>query len=130
MEDASQRLMQLARILSDARSSAAGSTPDPAEYRHRVGLQRIQHLTAQLDERAGRDIDGVDAVTMRLLLEDYANALAALRAAAGEDSNILERSAAALRTDQRRVNELAEQETRFVSTAPSGRQPASQNRDT
>ncbi len=131
MDDASRRLMQLARILSDARPYAEGSTPDAVEYMHGVRLQRIQHLTAQLDERAGCDIDGVDAVTMRLLLEEYAHALAPLRAAVREDSNALERSAAALRTDQRRANLLAEQqETGFVATAPSGPPPASQSRDT
>lgn len=131
MDDASQRLTRLARILSDARPY--GDTPgfDSAEHLSRVRLQRIQHLTAQLDERAGHDVDDVDAVAMRLLLDQYLGVVVHLRAVAREGAGTLAALAAAVRTERRLVDEqLEQQEKRLASAAPSERQHASRNPDT
>src|SRR4051794_120610 len=60
-----------------------------------VPLERIRALTLELQERAEATPDDLDAITMRLLLNDYKSAVADLRAftnsvdgrllAAGED---------------------------------------------
>lgn len=131
MDDTSRRLTRLAQILSDARPYGEASVSDSAEYLCRVRLQRMQHLTAHLDDRAGRDVDDVDAVAMRLLLDQYAGAVVHLRATAGESARMLADLAATVRTDRRLVDEqLEQQEKRFASAAPSDRLPASRNPDT
>ena len=131
MDDAARRLAQLARILSDARPYSEAATADPAEHLHQVRLQRIQDFTAQLDDSDGRGIDVVDAVAMRLVLDQYASVVAHLRAAARERAATLGRLAAQLRTDRRLVDEqLAQREQPLASTAPSDQRPASQNPDT
>lgn len=131
MDDASRRLAQLARVLSDARLHGDESAPDPAEHLHRVHLQRIPRLTVQLDDRVGRDVDGIDAVAMRLLLDEYAAVIDHLRSAVRAHAQTLEGLAATLRTDRRRVHQqLERREQRFASTAPSERQRPSRNPDT
>lgn len=131
MDDTSRRLVQLARILSDARPYNEAATADPAEHLHQVRLQRIQDFTAQLDEADGRGIDVVDAVAMRLVLDQYASVVAHLRAAARERAATLERLSAQVRSDRRLVDQqLAQRETLLASTAPSDQRPASQNPDT
>lgn len=125
MDDASRRLAQLARILSDARPHGDVSTADLAEQVH---LKRIQGFTAQLDDGDGRSIDAVDAVAMRLVLDEYSRVVAQLRAAAREGAATLGSLAAQLRASRRLLDEqLTRREKRLGSTAPSDRQPASRN---
>lgn len=131
MDDTSRRLARLAGILNDTRPYGEASALDPVEHLHRVRLQRIQGLTAQLDDRTGHDVDEMDGVAMRLLLDEYAGALAQLRAVAREGAKTLEGVAAVVRKDRSLVDhQLEQQEKRPASTAPSDRQPASQNPDT
>lgn len=130
MDDASQRLSQLARILSDARPYGDAPVSDPAEHLYLVRLHRIQHLIEQLDDRAGRDIDDVDAVAMRLILDQYMGVVVHLRATARESAKTLAGLAAVVRTERRRVEQQQEQQTQRAAAAPSAQQPASQNPDT
>ena len=131
MDDASRRLAQLARILSDARPHGDVSTTDLAEHLHQVQLQRIQGFTAQLDDGDGRSIDAVDAVAMRLVLDEYSRVGAQLRAAARERAATLRSRAAQLRTDRQLVEgQLAHREKQLASTAPSDQPLASRNPDT
>ena len=95
MDDAARRLVQLARILSDPRPSGDAPPSDPVEHLHRLRLQRIERLTAQLDDRAGRDVDDVDAVAMRLLLDQYTGVVLHLRAVARDSARTLAGLAAA-----------------------------------
>ena len=127
MDDASRRLTQMARILSDARPHGDAPVSDSVEHLYRVRLHRIQHLTAQLDDRAGRDVDDVDVVAMRLILDQYMGVVVHLRTAARESAKTLAGLAAAVRTERRRVEQ---QEKQLDAAAPSDRQPASQNPDT
>ena len=64
----SDRLQRLSKILNDA-------SPSPR-------FDRIQRLTRELDDRSGLEPDELDGVTLRLLLDEYANALAHFRAVA------------------------------------------------
>ena len=89
----SARLTRLDRILSQsppAPVSHASADTDPAQV-HLMGvpLERIQGLTAELQERSTTDADEVDAITLRLLLNDYKAAVAHLRAVAnGVDARL------------------------------------------
>ena len=128
MDDASRRLAQLARILSDARPFGALSTTDVAEHLHQVRLKRIEGFTAQLTDGDGRGIDAVDALAMRLVLDEYSSVVAHLRAAARERAAALGSLAAQLRSDRRLVEEqLAHREKQHAATAPSDQRRASQN---
>lgn len=131
MDDPSRRLGQLARILSDTRPYGEGSATDLAERLHHIRLTRLQGFTAQLDDHAGLSVDAVDAIAMRLILDDYASVVAQLRAAARERAAALGSLAAQLRADRRLVDDqIAQREKPPASTAPSDRRPASQNPDT
>jgi hypothetical protein len=69
----------------------------------------MQSLAAQLGERAGHGVDDVDAVAMRLVLDDYSHVLAGLRQAAAESAKVLEGLAASVRTDRYSINERLKQ---------------------
>ena len=128
MDGASRRLAQLARILSDTRPFGEPSTTDRPEPLQQVRLKRIQDVTAQLDAGTARPVDEVDAVAMRLVLDEYASVVAHLRAAAREGAATLGSLAAQLKTYQRLLDEqFTRREKPRASTAPSDRQPASRN---
>jgi hypothetical protein len=88
----SARLMRLDRILSQSplpiAARTAASDPDQVHLAS-VPLDRIQALTVELQERSTVDADDIDAITMRLLLNDYKTAVAHLRAVAnGVDARL------------------------------------------
>ena len=73
MSIASQRLVRLAEILSADEIARAQSS---------VTLDRIRGLTAELAQRTRQEPDDIDRVVTRLLLEEFAQAMAHCRAAA------------------------------------------------
>jgi hypothetical protein len=82
--DSAWRLQQLAQILAESKALASTSArdTDPADVHiGSVALERIRRLTAQLTQQAATDIDDIDRLAMRLLLNDYTAAVAHLRAA-------------------------------------------------
>jgi hypothetical protein len=89
----SARLARLDRILSQSPPHVAAhatTETDPGQvHLTSVPLDRIQALTMELQDRSTEDTDEVDAITMRLLLNDYKAAVAHLRAVAnGADSRL------------------------------------------
>src|SRR5262245_42416584 len=82
-EDAARRLLDLERILSQSKTQAtsAGDADPVTLHLADVPTERIRRFTAEL-QNAGQGDDEVAAVTMRLLLNDYASAVAHLRAVA------------------------------------------------
>ena len=83
-DDAAKRLLDLERILAQSKTSepASGGDVDPVTlHMADVPVERIRRFTAELQSANG-DGDEIAAVTMRLLLNDYANAVAHLRAVA------------------------------------------------
>jgi hypothetical protein len=110
----SPRLARLDRILSQSPlnvATHATTETDPGQvHLMSVPLERIQALTMELQERSAADADEVDAITMRLLLNDYKAAVAHLRAVAnGVDSRLLAVGAALhqSRKTVRREEEMA-----------------------
>lgn len=83
--DASQRLRRLEQILEGPRTSAV-SPGEPREASttrlERASIERIRRITAELQDRGDSTSDDIDALAARLLLNDYAAAVAHLRAAA------------------------------------------------
>jgi len=112
--DASKRLQRLAEILarwttvSGAKREASG---DSVQFHlTSVPLERIRELTLELQPRTDIDIDEVDAVTMRVLLNDYAAAVTHLRAVASAADERLATASAGIgesREFLRRQQELA-----------------------
>lgn len=81
--------------------SNGGSTPDPVQAREALAL-RIHRLTSELQRWAGTHAE-IDAVTMRLLLNDSAALIAQLRATAREAEARIIDSAATLKAARRWV---------------------------
>jgi hypothetical protein len=82
--DSPWRLQRLAQILAESKAPASTSArdTDPADVHiANVALERISRLAAELTQNAPTDIDDIDRLAMRLLLNDYTAAVAHLRAA-------------------------------------------------
>lgn len=91
----SQRLRQLEQILLTSKmpSVAAADERDPAtRHLESASLERIRQMSALIERSDGLDED-VDAVAMRLLLNDYTTAVAHLRAVTREASKRLDSAA-------------------------------------
>jgi hypothetical protein len=103
----SARLARLDRILSQsplATASHATADTDPGQvHLMSVPLERIQALTLELQERSATDIDDVDAITMRLLLNDFKAAVAHLRAVANGADARLHTAGAELHESRKRL---------------------------
>lgn len=79
----STRLTRLDHILSQSPAAlpTRGGDTDPGQvHLASVPLERIRALTLELQERSSAPQDEIDAITMRLLLNDYKAAVAHLRA--------------------------------------------------
>jgi hypothetical protein len=105
VDGSSRRLGQLVRILDETSPRDTGLTHDTADHLERLRLQRIERLAAQLRERTGHDVDNVDAVAMRVMLDEYSHVAADLRTAAAEGATALEHVAAAVRADRRLLDD-------------------------
>jgi hypothetical protein len=85
-QDNSQRMLRLQRILADARQArpqTPASDGNSAQvHLASVPLDRIAQVTSELHARINAEIDDVDALAMQVLLNDYATAVAHLRAVA------------------------------------------------
>ena len=82
--DSSWRLQRLAQILAESKALASTSARDTDPADVHIGsapLERIKRLTAELTQEASTGVDDIDRVAMQLLLNDYAVAVAHLRAA-------------------------------------------------
>ena len=84
--DSARRLQRLAQILAESKTTPTVSSlhdPDPAKgHLSDVPLERIVRLTSELRDGAETDVDDIDRLATRLLLNDYAAAVAHLRAVA------------------------------------------------
>lgn len=79
--DPFQRLLRLEQILTQPVALGTGTIADPSRTREEQA-QRLRQLTGELQRGGGLDNDEVDALAMRLLLNDYAALVTGLRAMA------------------------------------------------
>jgi hypothetical protein len=75
--DPFERLLRLSQILSEQSMDGRAAGIEPPHVRD-ARAQRIRQLTVEL-QHGGIESDEVDAVTMRLLLNDFAAVLPAFR---------------------------------------------------
>jgi hypothetical protein len=83
-DTAARRLLDLERILAQSRTQPAATVQDADPVKLHladVPIERIRRFTAEL-QSADAERDEVAAITMRLLLNDYAAAVSHLRAVA------------------------------------------------
>jgi hypothetical protein len=84
--DTSERLTHLEQILSQTASASAAVAADATNaaevHLGSVPAERIRLLTAELLRTGSPGLDEIDAVVMKLLLNEYSNAVDHLRAVA------------------------------------------------
>jgi hypothetical protein len=102
--DPFERLIDIERLLAQTKSSMVSNRTgaDPvALHLAEVPSARIRELTSMLQQRAVEGIDEIDALAMRLLLNDYSAAVAHLRAVAREAAALIDGAAAPVKDSQR-----------------------------
>jgi len=99
-----ERLREIERVLAQTRSSTGSSDAgvDPvALHLGEVPSTRIREFTSMLQQRAVDGTDEIDALAVRLLLNDYTAAIAHLRAVAREAAALIDGAAAPVKDSQR-----------------------------
>jgi hypothetical protein len=106
--DTSLRLKRLEAVLAQAGSRSLLSSESDAADVHldSVLVDRIRQLTAELRERDGAPIDDIDALAMRLLLNEYRAAVGHLRAVARIAAERIDAAPRALKDARRAVHRL------------------------
>lgn len=106
-DDLALRLDQLERVLQDSRATLRGadaeSTPlDRSAMRIAAALDRIKRLTALVQSSLVRsDPDLVDRLVMQLLLADYTDVVAGLRASTDRAAGTLKDAATTIAATER-----------------------------
>jgi hypothetical protein len=116
--DTAIRLSQLEQILAATAARTASAGSDAAGvHMSSVPSERIRALTVALDDGNGRDVDELDAVVMRLLLEEYVTAVSHLRAVARLAAARIDAATAPVREARRAVHRYS----KAVESAPATR---------
>ena len=113
--DTAIRLSQLEQILAATAGRTAPAVADAAGV-HLSGVpaDRIRGLTVLLHDGIERDVDAVDAIVMRLLLEEYVTAVGHLRAVARMAAAHIDGAAAPVREARRALH----RHTKAAASAP------------
>jgi len=104
--DLFERLREIERILAPGEvvpAPGGGEVDAVALHLADVPSGRIRELTSTLRQRPAETLDEIDAVTMRLLLNDYAVAVAHLRAVARASAARIDAASIPVRESQRFV---------------------------
>ena len=102
-----ERLQRLEQILSSSRPALTLTTLDARDaatnHLQAAPLERMRQLTVELQSRSDSGLDEVDALGMRLLLNDYATAVAHLRAVARDAGERIDAAATPLNESRRAI---------------------------
>ena len=119
----SPRLVRLDQILSQSPAVTPRADADPGQVMlASVPLDRIRALTQELRDRPEADADDIDALTLRLLLNDYKAAVANLRAVANAADERLHAASGEindLRKTVRRDQEMAAKHAAREEASPT-----------
>jgi hypothetical protein len=110
----SERLLRLGQILSQQMSNGRGSDDVNPSRTSELQTERIRLLTLEL-QHDGTHNDHVEAVTMRVLLNDYAAALSGFREMARQAESHLTAALGSIR-DARRYVKRQEKRKRTQKT--------------
>jgi hypothetical protein len=104
--DVEARLAHLEQILAQTTSTSSSGTDASAAGVHlaSVPLERIRRLMNELRADGSRDIDDTEALIMRLLLNEYATAVAHLRAVAALAATVVDGAGPRMRDARRAVH--------------------------
>ena len=123
--DPSVRLRQIEEILAQVRPAShvdGRETNLAALNLSRVPVERIRQMTGVLEQRLNHEIDAVDAVALRMLVNDFAAAVAQLRAVTRLTGEQLTEIAGVVQEAQRLVPHPSEEPARpareVVAAAP------------
>ena len=99
-----ERLQRLEQILSSSKPALTLTMLDAAtNHLQAAPLERLRQLTVELQSRSDSGHDEVDALAMRLLLNDYATAVAHLRAVARDAGERIDAAATPLNESRRAI---------------------------
>ncbi len=102
-----ERLQRLEQILSSSKPALTLTTLDARDaatnHLQAAPLERMRQLTVELQSRSDGGQDEVDALAMRLLLNDYATAVAHLRAIARDAGERIDAAATPLNESRRAI---------------------------
>lgn len=102
-----ERLQRLEQILASSTPARTLAPLDPRDaattHLQAAPLERMRQITVELQARSDNGQDDVDALAMRLLLNDYATAVAHLRAVARDAGDRIEAAAAPLKETRRAI---------------------------
>ena len=113
--DPSVRLRQLEGILAQARPAShvdRRETDLVALNLNRVPMERIRQMTGLLEQRLNHEIDAVDAVALRVLVNEFADVVGQLRAVTRLTGEQLAEIAGAIKKAQRLVQRTSEEPAR------------------
>ena len=100
-----ERLLRLGQILSQESVNGRGSADADPLRPPELQIERLRLLTLEL-QQDGSDNDEVDAVTMRVLLNDYSATLAAFREMAREAGSHLTAASGPIKEARRFLKRL------------------------
>jgi hypothetical protein len=122
--ETSARLLELEQILAHSRNALATDRDADSVALHLADVpsERMRRFTSLLRTGASGDNDAIDAVTMRLLLNDYTAAVGHLRAIARVAAAGIDAAAIPVRESQRfiRLEERREQKQEPRDTQTAG----------
>jgi hypothetical protein len=104
----SSRLLRLEQILAQTSRTAVDSVRrDDAADVHlgSVSEERLRRLTSELSREMSSELDPVDAITMRLLLDEYTSSVSHLRAVATMAAAGVDRTTGPLRDARRSLHQ-------------------------
>jgi hypothetical protein len=124
-EQPTARLQQLEQILAHGESAVSSSKEADAAAVHldSVPLDRIRHLTDELVGDLREEPDTIDAVAMRLLLNEYVAAVGHLRAVTRTAAARVDGAAAPMKAARRILHRLTK-ERDAAAASPPLREPA------
>jgi hypothetical protein len=107
----SQRLKDIERVLAQRSSVRAGADADAvAVHLADVDAGRLRAFTVALEQRLDQHVDEIDALVMRMLLNDYTASVGHLRAVAQTAASRIDDAALPVRESRKFLRRLDSKE--------------------
>ena len=113
--DTAQRLAALEQILAQTTAGATTAGDAADLLLTSVATERIRRLTAELQATQSRQLDAVDTLVLRILLNEYSNAVGRLRAVARMAAASVDGAATPMRRARRTLHRFNKTLGRFAA---------------